>query len=118
MNASYNDSDINYHWNQSQPNNSRTEVLNYLFGCEFFVGLMLNSLLIIVCLQRSLRSKPTFIITTFIGFANIIILSMNSLPNFTGSGLSFVNLAWCKLSLFFQIFSYNWGSWLLVSDSH
>lgn len=93
-------------------------IYNYIKGAEFIVGLILNCLTIFVCvLSQQLRQTPCFIIAIFISVSNIIILSTTSLPDFVDqlTTLSFdSNLAWCKMSYFFEMFSYNWAAWLLV----
>lgn len=93
-------------------------VYSVFFGIEFLIGVVLNALTIAVCLRKSLRKTPSFIISGFIGLSSIILLAMTALPTFLDqiTPYSFkANLIWCKLSLFFQIFSYNWAGWLLVT---
>lgn len=106
--------------NQSDTNSisSFNSVMNYLFGCEFFIGVVLNSFTIIICLRSSLIKKPSFIITAFIGLANIILLSFRGFGKFIENIYPNAqsNLAWCKISLFSEVFSYNWSGWLLVSN--
>ena len=94
-------------------------VSNYLFGCEFFIGVILNSFTKVICLRNSLIKKPSFIITAFIGLANIILLTFTAFGKFMLNiypKAQNYNLAWCKISLFFEIFTYNWCAWLLVSN--
>ena len=106
--------------NQSDTNSisSFNSVMNNLFGCEFFIGVVLNSFTIIICLRSSLIKKPSFIITAFIGLANIILLSFRGFGKFIQNIYPDAqsNLVWCKISLFSEVFSYNWSGWLLVSN--
>lgn len=93
-------------------------VYSVFFGIEFLIGLVLNAFTISVCLRKSLRKTPSFIISGFIGLSSIILLAMTALPTFLDQIILYSfksNLIWCKLSLFFQIFSYNWAGWLLVT---
>lgn len=94
-------------------------VYSILFGVQFVIGAILNAFTIAVCLRKSLRKTPSFIITAFIGLSSIIILAMTALPNFIDQLTPYTfnsNLIWCKLSFYFQIFSYNWAGWLLVES--
>lgn len=93
------------------------EIFDYLYGCEFFVGMLLNALTIITCSSKPLRRTPSFIVVNFISLANVIILAMVALPKFLNQLISssfYLNLVWCKIALFFQIFSNNWAAWLVV----
>lgn len=109
--------------NSNYTNNSRTNsndysTYNYIYGVEFIIGTILNSFTIIVCMRKTLRKIPSFVIVTWIAIANLVILITTSMPNFvqqlTSSNWNNNNLPWCKVSFFFQIFSYSWSAWLLV----
>ena len=101
------------------PGPDSTEFINYLYGVEFMIGIILNPLTILICCRKSLRKTPSFVITAFIALVNTILLSTTALPSFFGHFLSSSlnsNLVWCKLSLYFGIVTSNWIAWLLVKD--
>lgn len=93
-------------------------VFDNIYGVESLLGSVLNVTTIVVCCTKSLRKIPSFIIILFISLSNITILLTTGLPYlveyYTSVDFTSTNLIWCKLNLFFQIFSYNWSSWLLV----
>lgn len=119
MNSTTSNSSMTYNSSLPQINSNQTSILNYLYGAEFIIGTILNTLtLIVVCSRKSLRNASSFVFVAFIAAANLIIMLTNAMPNFvqelTSSDWNSNSLAWCKVSLFFQIFSFNWSAWLLV----
>lgn len=120
MNNTTLNSNFTYNSAQPQANDNQTTIINYLYGVEFIIGTILNTLtLIVVCARKSLRNASSFVFVGFIAAANLIIMFTNAMPKFVqelaSSDWNSSNLPWCKVSLFFQIFSFNWSAWLLVS---
>ena len=114
MNTSFNRSK-----NISNPiNSSPSTIISYLFGCEFLIGVILNSITIIVCVKSPLLKKPSFVITSFLALANILLLCLTAFEKFVQFIIPSLvnNLVWCKTNLFFEVFCYNWCAWLLVSN--
>ena len=105
-------------WNANNHGPDSTEFINYLYGAQFMIGIILNPLTILICCRKPLRKTPSFVVTAFIALLNTVLLITTALPSFIGHFLTYSlnsNLAWCKLSLYFGIVTSNWIAWLLVS---
>lgn len=95
-----------------------SQVFAYLDGIEFFIGCLLNTLIIITCLQPNLRRTPNFLMTSIFAFCNIGLFTIHSFTNFLdymlGLDLESESLAWCKISFYCDVSLYHWNAWLLV----
>lgn len=93
-------------------------IIGYLYGADFLLGIMLNILTIFVCNGKDLSKKNSFFILSCFSFTNIIMLCTVALPLFLNSLLNslleYQSLIWCKLSLFFYCFSFQFSSWIIV----
>lgn len=96
------------------------ENMSILYGFQFIVATVLNSLIIIAFLRsNALQKVPTSILVSLVSFINLIQLFGISL-------IWFINLifnlrletnswTWCKFNSFFQLFTFHWFSFIFVS---
>lgn len=95
-----------------------SKVFAYLDGVEFFIGFILNGLIVITCLQPNLRKTSNFIFISFFALCNMGLFTIHSFTNFLdhllGLDLESESLPWCKISFFFDVSLYHWNAWLLV----
>lgn len=95
-------------------------IMSILYGLQFIVASVLNSLIIIAFLRsNTLQKVPTSILVSLVSFINLVQL-------FGVSLIWFINLifdlhletnswTWCKFNSFFQLFTFHWFSFIFVS---
>lgn len=93
-------------------------IFNYFSSIEIVFGSLCNVLTIVVCLREKLRSLASFIFIAFMSVSSLIVILTIGLVKFINETfrleLERETSWWCKFYIFFDFFSYQWISWLIV----
>ena len=85
----------------------------------FIIGIILNSVSIIVCTRKRLWKTPTFVFIAFMSFMNTVVLYYGSVSTFyqgfTNEFIANEIFFFCKTGLYSQVVSLQSSSWFLVS---
>ena len=84
-------------------------------------GTIGNTFSIFICLKHKLRTVPTFIFYSFLLISDTLSLFWWNMDHyllvFENYQLEDLGLHACRTVTFFQLFSFQWSAWLLVSGN-